>query len=281
MLDFRNALEVRHDDNATFSDFKTEAIDFTRDTFTMALDKDVDYLYVGFYKPINAIYLDLATANTNAGTLDVDYYNGTEFTNVINLYDETASFTRNGFITWDRNLINESETTIDSTEKFWYRIRPSVTHSSTIFNTLNILFSDDQSLKLKFTEVLSKDFLAGENNHNKIHAAVRDEIIETLRRKGLLKLDGKSDSTSNANLTPFDLHDIFEVRAAACYLALYTLFFDFSDDPEDIWMAKAKVYKGMYEKNINLVRISIDVNDDGLVTESENLPQNVVRYISR
>ena len=280
MLDYRNALEIRHDDNSTFYNYKKEGLDFTRDSFTIALDKDDDYLMIGFYKPINSIYLEFETPNTASGAITAEYYNGTEFTTLSEFYDMTDNFNRNGFMTWTRDQENEDETTIDSKECYWYRFSTSVTHESTVFTAINLLFSDDQALKLKFSKILSEEFLDGESNHNKVHAAARDEIVETFRRRGYLKSDTLTDA-SYANVTAWDMHDIYEVKEASTYLALTHIFFDFSDDPDDIWMEKSDRYKELYKENMNLARLSVDVDDDGIMDDSENLVESNVRYITR
>lgn len=68
MLQLKNKLTILHDDNGSFSDFSNEALAFDRDTFTTDLNQNEDYLYVGYYKPINNFFVELGTANTNAGS---------------------------------------------------------------------------------------------------------------------------------------------------------------------------------------------------------------------
>lgn len=281
MLDFRNALEIRHDDNSVFTDYKNEALDFTRDPFTIALDKDEDYLYIGFHKPINSLYIDIITSNVNGGNITAEYFGGGTFKPIKGLYDQTNNLSRNGGVTWHRNQDDEEVTTIDSTELYWYRFSTSITWSDVELNAVNILFSDDQALKLKFNKILSDELLDGEANHNKVHAGCRDEIVSAIIRRGYVKLDGTRDDVSSANITAWDLHDIYEVKEAATYLALSRIFFDFSDNDEDIFMAKSDKYMSIYEKSIDLVRLSVDVNDDGKMDDSENLPESRTKYITR
>lgn len=286
MLDFRNALEIKHLHDSVFTDYKKEGMDFSRDNFTITLETD-DYLYIGFHKPINSVYVHSITPNTGSGSITGEYWNGTSFTSLSEFYDSTLNLNRDGFITWRRNQRNETETIIDSTPAFWYRFSTSNTTSAIVFRAINILFCDDQSLKLKFNKILESEFLDGNTTHNLVHAGVRDDIVETLRRRGYVKLDNKSSdgktllSIAYANITPWDLLDIYEIREAACYLALSRIFFDFSDNPDDIWMKKSIAYENLYKQNINVARLSVDENDDGKVSPSENIPESKTTYITR
>lgn len=287
MLDFRNALEVLHSDNGYFIDYKNQALDFSRDNFSVTLTKDEDYIYVGFYKPINSIYVDMTTPNTASGTASFDYWNGTGFTTLDGLYDETDSFRRNGFVTWRRNQSLEVKTTVNSIEAFWYRIKLSATTSEISFRAINILFSDDQALKLKFNKILETEFLDGATSHNIVHAGVRDDIVEVFRRRGYSKPDRKNIDKANdlsnneANVTAWDLLDIYEVREAATYLALSRIFFDFSDTPDDIWMKKSLKYEDMYKSSMNMATLSMDEDDDGKIDKPENMASSKTIYISR
>lgn len=278
MLDIRNALEVRHSDSGTFTDFKFEAQDFTRDTFALALTVNLDYLYVGFYKPISCIYIDAPTPNTVAGYLTAEYFNGTAFVALEGYVDETKNLSRNGFISWSRNQNSENYTTIDGLQAYWYKFKSSTTTSDITMNALNLIFSDDQALKVKFNKILSEEFLDGELTHNRVHVACRDEIVEDFRRKGYKKYNTQGSDTA---ITPWDLHDIFEIKEASSFLALSKIFFDFSDKPDDIWMVKSKYYTALYEECLELASVSIDVNDDGIEEEAEKLAESRTKYITR
>ena len=153
MLKTKNKLTILDDNNGTFTDFSREGLDYDRDTFTVTLDSNTSYLYVGFYKPINMFYVEVGTANTNAGSFIAQYYNGSTWVSMSDFYDETSCFTRSGFIQWDRGQTDEASTSVNSTPLFWYRFKPSITHSATVINGLNIVFSDDTDLKREFYEI--------------------------------------------------------------------------------------------------------------------------------
>ena len=79
MIDPLSKLTVFHDDNSVFADYSNEAADYIRDDFSVELIAAEDYLYMGFSKPFNAAYVAITTANTNANTMAMEYYDGTSW----------------------------------------------------------------------------------------------------------------------------------------------------------------------------------------------------------
>lgn len=265
MLKTKNKLTILDDNNSTFTDYSREGLDYDRDTFTTTLSSTTSYLYVGFYKPINMFYVEAGTANVNAGAFVAQYYNGTTWSSMEGFYDETASFTRSGFIQWDRGQDDEAKTTVDSVELFWYRFRPSADHSATVINGLNLVFSDDTDLKREFFEI-SEYLPAGEASHILTHVASRDHIIQVLRNGGQFK----TNSGTRKDLTAFDLHDIGQIKLASTYLTLSKIFSSVIDDPEDVFKQKSDSYKGDYAMAIKAPFIDVDSDDDGIRDASEN-----------
>lgn len=273
MLKTKNKLTILDDNNSVFSDFSIQGLDFDRDQFTITLDKDTSYFYVGFYKPIRAFYVELGTPNLNVGNFTAQYYNGTAFVDLVGLYDESACLTRSGFIQWDKNQTDETETTIDSEKMYFYRFRPSVSHSATVINGLNIVFSDDTDLKREFFEIY-KFKPAGENSHILSHVAARDEIIQVLRgSQTTIKNNGNRD-----DLNAFDLHDIGQIKTASTYLTLSKIFSSVTDDNDDIYKTKAAEYRTMYSIAIKTPYIDIDENDNGKKEQSESKQVRTVRF---
>lgn len=272
MLRIKNKLTILDDANAVFTDYSNKAIDYDRDTFTVTLDSSTSYLYVGFYKPINVLYVELGTANTNAGEFTGEYYNGSAFTSLAGFFDESNSFARSGFVQWDRGQTDEAKTTVDGVELFWYRFRPSVTHSATVINGLNLVFADDQDLKREFFEI--GDFLpSGETSHILTHVAARDQVIQALRNSG----DYKTNSGTRGDITIFDLLDISQVKLAATHLALQKIFSSVIDDPDGLYKDKAAEYKTNYSAAIKTPFINIDRDDDGIQDSNENIRARTTR----
>lgn len=278
MLRTKNKLSVFHDDNSVFADYSDESLDFDRDTYTIALDQSNDYLYVGFYKPINMFYVELSTANTNAGSFAGEYYNGTTWASITGLYDETKSFTRSGFIQWDRNLSGEASVAVNSTTKYWYRFRPSVTHSSTVVSGLNIIFADDQDLKREYFEA-SQYLPSGESSHILTHVASRDHIVQYLRNSGNFKQN--LDSGKIKDITVFDILDIGQIKLASTYLSLSKIFLSIQDSNDDVFLEKSKHFYSLYSSAIKTFYLDLDQDDDGIQDTEEQLASSTGRLLRR
>lgn len=278
MLQVKNKLTVFHDDNSVFADYSNESLDYARDTFTIALNQDDDYLYVGFSKPINALYVELGTPNTNANSFVAQYYNGSSWASITNFHDDSRGFTRSGFMTWDRNLADEATVEINSTTKYFYRFRPSATHSSTVVNGLNIVFADDIDLKREFYEI-SNYLPSGESSHILSHVATRDHIIQELRNDGRYKHDLSTGKLKD--ITAFDLLDISQVKVAATYLCLAKIFSAISDREDDLYNQKHDHYMGLYNQAMKLFYLNVDQDDDGIEDEEERLAPATARLVRR
>lgn len=292
MLNPNTRLVILHDNNGTFADYTDVAHDFSRDTFTVDLSSTQDYLYIGFYKPISAIYVEFGAdgyANTVANTLTTQYYDGTTWKAIEGLHDDTQGFTRSGFIQWDRNQGETAssapdweETTVNSIEQYWIRFRPSSSWNAlTEITAINIVFSDDESLKNVFPLILEAKFLQDETTHIRQHVAARDMIVQRFRNKDYYKSSSQVPTGEIKNITAWDLLDIDEVKQGATYLALANIFMNASDSPDDVWAQKSMYYKDLYEKQINIARLSLDANDNGTVQQAEVVYQLKTRLMSK
>ncbi len=274
MIDTRLRLSVFHDDNGVFANKSDEALDFSRDTFSITLVAAEDYLYIGFYKPIGAVYCEIATVNTNANTFAMQYYDGTTWSSLEGTRDLTKGFTRSGWIAWTRPT-DWTETAVNSSTMYWVRLRPSVTHSATTVAGINLILADDYDLQTEFPNVIDTGFIpTGEVSHIRTHTAVRNQLIQDLRNRGYLKLDAAGDWQS---ITPWDLLDIEEVKQAATYLALSKIFFNYSDDETDHWRSKSKYFEAKYKSNLELIKLTVDSDDDGAVDDAERQTFRVSR----
>ncbi len=269
MIDRNAKLTILHDNNSVFTDHSDNAADYIRDNFSIDLNATEDYLYIGFDRPFGAVYNEIVTPNTNAGDFAAEYWDGDSWES-LEITDESKNYIRSGYIFWDRPD-DWAQETIDSIEQYYIRIRPSVDHSATSMRGINLVFSDDTALKREFFEIDNSDLLPpGESSHITSHVAARNSIVQRLRNLDYIKFDSNSN---RINITQWDLHDIFEVREAATHLALSKIFFNLSDNDEDMWWRKYREYSDKYEEAFRLVRLSIDNNNDGETDSSETLAQ--------
>lgn len=277
MIDSRTQLSVFWDDNGVFTDYTDSMADFIRDDADLAaFDSANDWIYLGFYKPFSSAYFHITAANTDTSAANTaEYYDGAAWQS-LTIKDETKSFSRSGFIFWDKSVMNS--VAINSTTKYWVRIKANVAVTALTFRAINVLFSDDNSLKQEFAEIDNSGLIpAGQTDHVLSHVSARNDILSHLRNIGYVKYNS---TTGEENITPWDLHDIFEVRQASVYLTLSKIFFNLSDDVNDHWWAKYKEYEDKYKVAITVPKLSVDTDDDGVKDTAEKLEiSKVVRWV--
>lgn len=264
MIDIKNLLNIKYYNSSTYADYDLELGQSTQDSLTMTFDTD-HYIYIGLYKTFKSIYIDLSTANTNSNSLAFEYYNGSDWTS-LTVVDNTKGLTRSGYIQWDE-LTDHNSTEVDSKNKYWIRFAPSTIQTESITSFIGSILATDEDLKLEYANIVNEFFLQGESNFLKIHIACRDEIIQKLIRKGYIKLDSNG---LYERIGPWDLLDRREFNQSAIYLAISKIYNNASDDLDDVWSTKSKMYITKFEKAMNINVASVDTDDDGKTDTVEN-----------
>jgi len=221
---------------------------------------DSEYIYIGYKKPINAVYVGMSTVNTNTSVVSLEFYNGTTWAEPSGLVDKTQGLTRSSWITWDRNQTNEAKTTINTVELYWYRLSVDVSTSAVVYLGISLLLSDDYMIKEVESQLLDADFYpTGFTSFIPFHQAARSEIIQRLRNEGKGTYNG---STFN-DLTVFDLLDFTQLSEASKYFALSQIYFNLSDSVDDKYWQKFENYLARYDAAYKTFFLSLDENDDG------------------
>lgn len=265
MLDSKTKLIVKHVSDGTFIDYSDKCQDLLRDSFVLgAFDQTDDSLYIGYEKPINALYVEMLVPDAYETELSLKYFNGSTWEDTSTLSDETIGFSRSGFIQWERNQLHETATTVDSVEAFWYKINVAQTlHSTTSLYGISLLFSDDQCLLEEFPRITDDSFYVNQSDkrHTYSHVAVRNEIIQKFRNKDyfIIGHDGVQRPINH-----WDLLNIDEVKQGAKYLVLSKIFLNASDSSEDNYAQKSALYHAQGQEALQLIRLSTDVQDNGL-----------------
>lgn len=259
MQDIRNKLTVLHSvDGSTFTDKSFEAFDYlSAEELTCT-----DDLYIGFSKPINAVYVSLPSDASNSGSFTWQYWDGTEFVG-LDVYDSTRDFTQDGFVQWTRNQTGEAKTTLDGTEAYWYKVQHSTSATYKV-KGINILFCDAQDLKNEFAYVDHANYIpTGETSHIRSLVVARDAVLTAF------------------NVSPWDLLQIAEVRTAAVYYALYHIFKTASDLPDDKDAIRSQHYFDKFHAEKSKIRVSVDLDNDGKESDTEKKTSASVMAWSR
>lgn len=257
-------------DNGVFTDHTLAAQSFDRDTMSLAaLSSTQDYLYFGLYKQFSSIYVEVSTANAAAKTLAVQYYDGTTWSSVTNLIDDTKGFSRSGFLRFDPSPSGWDNTTVNSVDKFWIRIRPTADFDAgCALQGMNIVYSDDQDLLSEEPNLLNQR-ASGETTFILRHQSSRDDIVQHIRNKGKYK---ESNATGEAKqIDVWDFLDIEEIKQWSKYLTLSKIYESLSTKEDDIYWVKATRFKDKAEAASNIYYSTIDTDDDGAPDIEEKL----------
>lgn len=170
-----------------------------------------DYLYFGQAFPFNHFYFKLGTPNIVSCNAKVEYWDGNQWRQVIDLFDETklsgASLGQDGYMTWipnkQYNWANEDTidqngrvriTGIDTITVYdYYWIRISFSANLTITTSLNWVgnkFTNDTDLFKEYPVLNSPSFLtsfaAGKTTWEDQHIIAANEIIDDLIAKKII-----------------------------------------------------------------------------------------------
>lgn len=273
-MDLRSRLAVIYSDGGAETDFSADAQDFKRDSFDLTLTTD-DFIYIGFRKPINALYAELAIANTVTSSLTLEYFTEDSVWSNLELSDDTRAFTRSGFLSWARPE-NSAKTTVAGQELHWVRISSNDDIGLTSFQALNLVFSDDNNILDDEPDLVQECFYPqGQTSHILTHLAAKNYIM------GRLKTLGYINHTANGeeNITEWDVLDIYELRLSSSYYTIAQIYFRLSDSVDDQYWVKYQTYIQRYEEAFNLGALRIDQNDDGQVNPDEKRRIKSIRWV--
>lgn len=279
---------------SVYTDFSQQAYSFTRDPFTLTMNpSNGDYLYLGRPKAFNAVYVHLPTPAAAGLTLSAQYWNGTAWSNLVLLTEDTAGFSRSGFIKWDKMALLQGSatdwapTTVNNNGNLWNYIRlqlSAVTNPTGIqAQGIGLVFADDRDMKeiqpniLRYLpkdelNVLQKDFISA-------HVAAKEKILVWFKEAGIKKF-----SVADGNywdVDEWDFHNVDQLRTAAKYLALSHTHGIMVVETDDMYDKKAKSYYGMAKSAITLPLCSLDTNDDGYEGIEEKNSQFSAGYVTR
>ena len=264
-------LTIKHDD----VDISREQSRF--EFLPSEVDFDGNHLYVGYYKPISYLYLNLIHPHGHPNdehVLILAYWNGSDWDSVRGLKDFTFGLTRSGFVSWAKNQAGEQKTEVDSEELYWYRLTLNQPEEI-IFKGIGPLFSDDQDLIGVYPDIMNK-LPTGQTSFIRFHDEAVKDIVKDLRKIGLVIDGNRLDSSARKQIDAYDLLDKHEVREAAKYFTLSKIFSWLSDQTGDKWEQLAAKFESEAAGSMTPL-ITIDVNDNGLLEDYEKAdPQPII-----
>lgn len=228
------------------------------------------YLYLGFKQPFTTRYINLSVVNTNACTLAVSYWDGSAWTAVEDLVDETNGFTQSGFISWlnfgqwDRKsqtpiiaVGSENEAQLDL-EYYWVRITTSVDMSATTaIQSVTNLFCHDTLMATYYPEILSDTRYLPSNRTDFMeqYQAAKDHVVRRMRQMGKITDEG-------------DILDIVDVSVAAVHATAYIILNPIAKGSDELRAAANDAYKAC-EAELSRGTQAVDTNKDGMIVPAE------------
>jgi hypothetical protein len=261
--------------NATDTTEKTKSINSLALSLVMTASGP-DYLYLGVKKPFTTRYFYFATPNTNPCTLTVEYWNGTAWTAVEDLIDQTHGFTQSGFISWtgSSNWNYKEQTPIVASSSvdpklylYWVRIRVSADLSaSTSLQAILNLFCDDTLFQAMYPNIATSAYYpSGKTNFLEQYEAAKNMVVLRLKQKGEIK-----DET--------EILDITEVAAAAVHATAYILLNPIARD--DVKRQAAADAKAALNDEIKNSVFTLDQNNNATL-DDESGPAGGCTFLTR
>lgn len=272
-MDLRTRLDVVYSDGVVETNYSSEAQDFARDNFTITLTID-DFIYVGYKKPVNAVYIALETPNAVTSSLSVEYYSDSGWSQ-LEVSDDTKALARNGFISWERPT-DSAEIAVASKTQHWIRLSSNDDISAVTFQAINLVLADDNDIIQEVPALIDADFYPeGQTSHILQHAATKNYILSRLKYKGYIKWDS---TNGDQNINEWDILDIYEFRQAATYHAVSQIYLGLSDDLDDQYWVKYQEYQKKFDQAFNNGLTTIDLDNDGQVDTVEKRAIKSIRW---
>lgn len=227
-----------------------------------------DKLYLGFREKFQTRYFLFATANTNAATLTVKYWDGSAYAEVADVVDQTIGFTRSGFLSWDN--IDGWQKNVQlgiTTELYWIEITVSANLSGgTSLQCIENIFCDETLLRSYYPELVSNtSYLpSGRTSWMEQFIAAKDLVVLRLKQDDII--DDESQ-----------VLDVNEVCVAAVHATAWIIINPIARDEGD--KERAKQMFNDFNRELNASKKSFDFDNSGKVDEAEKNMGTV--FISR
>ena len=125
------------------------------------------------------------------------------------------------------------------------------------------LFSNDDDLLRHEPQILDW-VVQGRNTYKDMHRRAQTLILDFFRVKGWRNLD-------KSNVTKDEILDILEVKEWSTYMVLKLIMEGRSNQTDDIYREKAKIYESKMIDARESVFLLYDWNKDGEITDSEKM----------
>lgn len=216
-------------------------------------------IYIGFHGKFATRHFKFSTLNTNAITLALTYWNGTEWAAAQGVIDQTLGFRRNGFISW----LNQTDWTkkeldgVSDEELFWIKIVPSgATSAGTELQFVGNIYCDDSLLRAYYPALINdtRYLPTGRTDFLEQYIAAKDLVVTRLLQDNAIEDESQ-------------IIDINKVALAATHATAFIIL-DPIDQSEEGRARADSAFKA-YNRELNKISIDADTDRSGTVDELE------------
>jgi hypothetical protein len=199
---------IIYSDNGVLKDYSPQFNSYHSDSVDLTL-KTTDYLYIGSRLPFNHIYLKLDENDSNDLALNVEYWDGNIWREVVELIDETEGLKKSGHIqftpnrryTWAWEPTNEDGSQITGLtdvviyDLYWMRISVSTESEETSFNWIGNVFCEDEDIYPEFPSLekanTKQAYKVGKLNWEEQRVRASQVLINDLIAKNVIQEKGQ------------------------------------------------------------------------------------------
>jgi hypothetical protein len=267
-------------DNGVLSDISLAAQN--SDNINFQLVSTEDYLYCGQYYPFNNLYFELLTANSNAASLHVQYWDGKVWADGLDVIDATkvsgVTLARNGVVQFSPNRERRWQVVRDPTQNqgpselitlpiydlYWIRIKASADLSACVLKNISYAFCTSAMLKAIDSEI--DNYLmawggVGKTNWDEQVLLASQYVVFDLKSKGFIVAPG--------NILRFE-----DVSLATAHRTLAVIYSQLGESFRD----KLTASINMYGELMSIKRFNFDSNDNALL-ESQEISNTVGKLV--
>lgn len=283
-------LELIKDKNGTLSDYITEANEMYEElSFSLDVEKDTGYLYIGANFPFNHVYFNLNVVNATASVMSLETWNGKSWVDVSRLIDGTilagATLGKDGYIEWvpDKNEPWSREDTVGSSgtetitglgelniyDQYWVRASFSESLDGTTSGLwMGQKYSSDNDVKREYPELLDSEiidaFETGKTDWFEQHVLAANLIEADLKDLGLV--NDKVQILKRSDMIRVSVSKVAEIVFAGLG----------KDNMTDQDKAHAE-----YMNRLKTASFTVDLDNDGIVGDDEKNNNTKVIFASR
>lgn len=281
-----NNIRIFFSDNSVLTDWSTSLNVYNGSGQSFSYVVSEDYIYIGQRTPFNHFYIKMGTTvNAVTATMSLQYWDGKEWVNSVELIDETSSggksLAQSGFVTfvpnrdkaWEKESTNYQGdqitglTSVVIYDLYWIRIKFNATLTSLVgLKWIGHKFCTDNDLAAEFPDLSRQKirdvYSSGLASYEEQIIRASEVLISDLISKNIIESAG--------NIL------VREQFKLACVSKLAELIYQtLGDDYDDNRVNARSEYSKRLDKSI----YQVDTNNNAILDSKENVAR--VGYLSR